>query len=96
MVELLIQGAAINCFILILCIKWKIVDYYQFYRPSWAPNSCNFCAFFWFTCIRFAVLKITRIYPVAVGVDTVLNVVCITIFSLIVWKFLNHADFNKR
>jgi hypothetical protein len=39
-----------NSYIFFLMNKFKVLDFYTYYRPRWFPH-CNMCLFFWMGCI---------------------------------------------
>jgi hypothetical protein len=82
--ENIIYVSLLSLAILILMYKWKIVDFYDYNKPKWMFNRCEFCFFFWcgvvglfymnFPVIDFTILLVKSLCCASLGTFLMSNI----------------------
>lgn len=72
--------------ILLLLIKWRIIDKYNYYRPAKFGDFCEMCAFGWIAIIEYIYYNIYNLFSAYAIFNIFTHALACWFISLIVRK----------
>lgn len=47
LIEIILYLTGLNTALILISEKWGLIEWYELYKPKFAPDTCYFCLSFW-------------------------------------------------